>query len=87
MRLVEHYEHKRGVNLERQRIEGDGKAPLAGGKETSPELAALASRYLSMDTVTWLSLRDYDSGAFARIGDDVQRLAASVLTQFEGGKP
>ena len=66
--------------------------PVIGEKVTSPELAKLAGKYVAMsERDMYMLVRSVveggDTATRLRFFEDVRRLAASVLSQAEGGKP
>lgn len=68
--------------------EAPHKAPLVGGRETSPELASLAAKYIKVTGVQMSRHKEgaigaTEPGSWDALADDVRRLAASVLSQTE----
>jgi glycerol-3-phosphate O-acyltransferase len=82
---------QRGAVTEQQLPEPVHAEPVIGEKVTSPELAKLASKYVRMSDNEMYELFSGDRSAAPEIKtqqkayDDVRRLAASVLSQAEGG--
>ena len=73
---------QRGAVSEQQLPEPVHAEPVIGTKVTSPEMAELAGLYAGMSDVKMTSLHNADRRKFCV---DVRRLAASVLSQAEGG--
>jgi hypothetical protein len=81
---------QRGAVSEQQLPEPVHAEPVIGEKVTSPELASLAARYASMSNDAMYEATKGGSlggSAATRTAffEDVRRLAASVLSQAEGG--
>jgi hypothetical protein len=85
--LTQQARHEALVGQREQLPEPVHPEPVIGEKVTSPELAKLASEYLSMpedelDAKIAAKLNFVERAAFKA---DIRRLAASVLSQAEGG--
>jgi hypothetical protein len=91
--LSDAYADRMAVRVERDKIAEGEHLPTTAepvldqpGRQTSPELAALASKYISLDLSTLDAAVNQRIGAPSRmqIVEDVRRLAASVLSQVNG---
>lgn len=85
--LAASYGAKMEVRLERDAASASGESlqsvPVIGRKVSSPELSALAGRYVGMQHAKFVELATADDRTFRAFTDDVRRLAASVLSQDE----
>jgi hypothetical protein len=89
--LTDAYADRMAVRVERDKIAGGEHLPTTAtptldkpGRQTSPELAALAAKYLDFDHLDFEKLAAGDLMLVPLFCADVRRLAASVLSQVNG---